>query len=491
MKTNTRTVLPLIETHGGAQATRVSNLAQLRRSVCSCLLWEKEAYESGELIADRIAKLIRVCKPDDVAALAIEAREEFNLRHVPLFIVRELARHPKLSDYPQLVSRTLARVIQRADEINEFLSIYWKNGKEPLSKQVKRGLSWAFHKFDEYKLGKYNADKDITLKDVMFLTHVKPLHSVIAWNGVKIAAATKYRGETFRHTTGDGQLLTKLADDKLETPDTWEVELSAGKDKKETFERLIREGKLGYLALIRNLRNMEQAKCDETLVKNAIIARKGGAERVLPFRFLAAAKAAPRFETALDEAMVANLAAGPKLTGKTIVIVDVSGSMNNPLSEESDMNRLLAACALAAILREVCEDPHIYATGGNDGTRIHKTEEVPARRGMALVDAISKMMYSLGGGGIFLTPVLRWLLNKEKTADRIIVITDEQDCSISAADKPTMAQPFGVHNYMLNVASAKNGIGYKPQWTHVDGFSEAVIRFIVENEREAPIQNLN
>jgi len=54
-------------------------------------------------------------------------------------------------------------------------------------------------------------------------------------------------------------LWRRLAANELANPDTWEVQLSAGADKKETFERLIREKKLGYIALIRKLRNMEQA----------------------------------------------------------------------------------------------------------------------------------------------------------------------------------------------------------------------------------------
>ncbi len=120
MKLNTPTARPVITTHEGAPARHIKPLDQLRRSVCSCLLWEREFYESGETIAKRIATLVHECAPQDVAALAIEAREQFKLRHVPLLLMRELARHPKLVDHPQLVSKTLARVIQRADEPAEF-----------------------------------------------------------------------------------------------------------------------------------------------------------------------------------------------------------------------------------------------------------------------------------------------------------------------------------------------------------------------------------
>src|SRR5205085_494685 len=136
----------------------------------------------------------------------------------------------------------------------------------------------------------------------------------------------------------------------LIAPDTWEVALSGGADKKETFERLLSEGKLGYLALLRNLRNMAEAGVDVDLVRDAIIARKGGAHRVLPFRYVAAARAAPRFEVWLDQALIEAIAEMPILPGKTIVLVDVSGSMDAALSRRSDMKRVDAAAALGAIV---------------------------------------------------------------------------------------------------------------------------------------------
>src|SRR5690606_17796008 len=133
----------------------------------------------------------------------------------------------------------------------------------------------------------------------------------------------------------------------------------------------------------RNLRNMEQAGVDRELIKTALLARKG-AQKVLPFRYVAAAKAAPVFEPWIDQAMLAGLAQLPKLSGTTLVIVDVSSSMyGSQLSHKSDMDRALAACALGSIAREICDVPLVYATAGSDAARVHKTKMVPARRGMA------------------------------------------------------------------------------------------------------------
>lgn len=140
-------------THEGAAARHTSAELQLRRSVLACLLWESQFYEDGIEIASRIAELVPKVAAEKVAALAIEAREQMKLRHVPLLLVREMARQ-KTHRAP--VSETLARVIQRADELAEFVAIYWKDGRVLLSGQVKKGLAAAFPKFDEYQLAKYD-----------------------------------------------------------------------------------------------------------------------------------------------------------------------------------------------------------------------------------------------------------------------------------------------------------------------------------------------
>ncbi len=108
------------------------------------------------------------------------------------------------------------------------------------------------------------------------------------------------------------QLWKRLIAGELATPDTWEVALSAGEGtKRANWERLLAERKLGALALLRNLRNMKDAGVDEQLVLAALDAMK--TERVLPFRFLAAARYAPQWEEALERAMfraVADAASG-------------------------------------------------------------------------------------------------------------------------------------------------------------------------------------
>jgi hypothetical protein len=419
-------------THEGGPARNISPELQLRRSVMACLLWEDQFYEDGVEIAGRIQTLVPKVKPEVVSAIAIEARDRMKLRHAPLLLVREMAR---LKEHRALVAQTLAQVIQRADELAEFVAIYWKDGKTPLSAQVKKGLAQAFRTFDEYQLAKYDRSGPIRLRDVLFLCHAKPRDEEQAALWKRLIAGT------------------------LETPDTWEVALSSSAEKREAWEHLLIDRKLGALALLRNLRNMKEAHVEESLVVAALEGMR--TSRVLPFRFLAAARYVPQWEEPIERAMLSSLAGREKLPGRTVLLVDVSGSMTHALSRRSEMLRTDAAYGLAILLREICEKATVY-TFSND------LAEVPPRRGFALRDAIDA---SQSHGATYLGKALGKIREKY---DRIIVITDEQ-----AHDRVPGPQKSG---YVVNVASNKNGVGYGA-WTHIDGWSEAIVEYICAVEQ--------
>jgi 60 kDa SS-A/Ro ribonucleoprotein len=421
-----------LPTFEGAPAKRINPEQQLRRSVLACLLWESQFYEDGTSIAERIEQEAQAVSPECLAGLAVEARRVHGLRHVPLLLTSLLAKSGG-----KLVADTIEQVVDRADETAEFLSIYWRNGKRPLSAQVKKGLARALRKFDAYQLAKYNRDNAIKLRDVLFMVHAKP--------------KDEDQAATWRALSGG----------TLETPDTWEVALSGGADKRETFERLLRENKLGYLALLRNLRNMAEAGVDTGLMREAVLARRG-ASKVFPFRYVAAARACPQMEPSLDQALSAAIAEMPVLSGRTAILVDVSGSMNDKLSAKSDLKRMDAAAALASIIHG---ERRVF-------TFSSQIVEVPPRHGMAGVDTIIR---SQPHSSTYLGQAVQ-AINQQVPHDRLIVITDEQ-----SADR--VPDPVVKKAYMINVASYRNGVGYG-RWTHVDGFSEGVLRYISLMEEE-------
>lgn len=426
-------------THEGARAKRFTPEQELRRTLMNCMLWEDNFYEDGVSIADRMKQLVPAIAPEKVAALAIEAREAMKLRHAPLLIVREMARHEK---HRVLAADTIARIVQRPDEMTELLAIYWADAlgpmqqrkKQPVSAQIKKGLARALTKFDAYQLAKYDRDGPVRIRDVLFLVHAKP----------KDASQEKVWKE--------------LVDGTLSSADTWEVSLSGGKDKRETFERLIAEKKLGALALLRNLRLMQKADVERATIAKAIEAMR--TDRILPYRFIAAARYAPDFEPELESAMLKSIEGYARLKGRTRLLIDVSGSMDAPLSAQSEMTRLEAACGLAILAREICDTVEIF-------TFSQEVVKIPPRRGFALRDAI---VASQPHGGTWLGKAVEKI---DRKGDRLIAFTDEQ-----AHDQVPAPKGRGT---IINVASYRHGIGHGP-WLRVDGFSEAAIAWIAAQE---------
>lgn len=428
-----------VRTHERAKARAFSPEQQLRRALMNCMLWEDQFYEDGVSIAERMGALVPKVKAETVAAMAIEAREDMKLRHAPLLIVREMARH---EEHKALVASTLERIVQRPDELTEFLAIYWADALGPMqqrktravSAQAKKGLARAFAKFDAYQLAKYDRDGAVRLRDVLFLVHAKP----------KDAAQEK--------------VWKQLVDGTLAAPDTWEVSLSGGADKKETFERLIADGKLGALALLRNLRGMLHAGVPKKTIAKALDAMR--TDHVLPYRFIAAAQHAPELEPELEHAMFRSIEGHARLKGKTRLLVDVSGSMDSALSARSEMRRLDAACGLAVLAREIGDDVEVFTFSNN-------VKKVPPRRGFALRDAIVSSQPHMG------TELGKAIADIDKAGVRLIVFTDEQ--SHDRVDAPK-----GV-GYMVNVASYQHGVG-QGDWRRIDGFSEKILDWIIAVE---------
>jgi hypothetical protein len=419
----------------GTQVPKINAERQLKRITLAAMLWEKQFYLDGKSHAELVKELVAKIAPEKVANLALEARTKFKLRHIPLLLVRELARNGKLQ------ATALTSVIQRPDEMSEFLSIYWQEGKTAVSNQVKKGLAACFNKFSEYQLAKWNKNSAaIKLRDVMFLSHPKP--------------------QSLEQTA----LFQRIASDTLAVPDTWETQLSAGADKCETFTRLMTEKKLGALAFLRNLRNMRDSGVNTSLIRS--YASSVDVTKVLPFRYVAAARIVPEFEDMLESMMFRSLETHDKIPGKTVLVIDVSGSMfGATISQKSDLDRFDAAAALAMLCREVCEEVEIYSFSGN-------AVRVAPRRGFALREAISA---SQNHGGTKLGQAMQ-TINANGSYDRCIVFTDEQ-----SYDRPDAPRGKG---YVVNVASYENGVNHNA-WTEVNGFSEAVIDYIQALEREA------
>jgi 60 kDa SS-A/Ro ribonucleoprotein len=318
-------------------------------------------YEKADARLERIRELMRKCDPAFISALAIYARSEMYMRSIPLVLSVELA---KLFPGNAWVKQTVTGVVQRADEITELLAYYQMANERKgvkklnkLSKQIQKGLASAFNRFDEYQFSKYNRDAEIKLRDALFLVHPKAKNE------------------------SQQLVFNKIATKSLAVAYTWETELSAlGQVKYENaeakaaafrakWESLIESGKIGYMALLRNLRNIVQAEVSfahikmvcASLTDPSAIARS----KQFPFRFLAAYREVKELKSdcvsfllnALEDAViksVQNLNGFPE-NARVMIACDVSGSMQKPVSPKSKVLLYDIGLMLGMLMQSKCQ----------------------------------------------------------------------------------------------------------------------------------------
>lgn len=278
-------------------------------------------YRSANDTFERLKFLIGICDKQFVAKAAVYARTKFGMRSITHVVASELAKHISGQEWAK---DFYSAIVYRPDDMMEILSYHKSNnGKVPNS--MKKGIAAAFDKFDAYSLGKYRGEgKGIKLVDVANMVHPVPVEK-------------------------NAEAIKALVNGELRSFDTWEVELSkAGQNasneeekavlKRGVWERIVGENKLGYFALLRNLRNIiEQAPnvvpaALERLVNEQAIKKS----LVLPFRFTTAFEEVAKLNDgkivrevlmALNKAVDISINNVPKFDGETLVVLDVSGSM--------------------------------------------------------------------------------------------------------------------------------------------------------------------
>jgi len=409
----------------GAEAYKLSPEWQLYTAAVTSSLSDK-FYENTGTQIERIRHLIAKCNPVFVAKLAAYTRQKMNLRSIPLVLAVELA---KVHRGDSTVSKMVSQIVKRADEITELLAYYQlaNNRKDikklnRLSKQLQAGLQEAFNRFDEYQFAKYNRDAEIKLKDALFLVHPKAKDEA------------------------QQVLFNKIVNNTLETPYTWETELSAlGQVKYKSeeektiafrmkWEELIDSRKVGYMALMRNLRNILEAKVSQEYIAK-ICDTLSSAETVrrskqLPFRFLVAYREiskvksayAGRIMDALEQAVTVSAENIPGFGERTSVLIacDVSGSMQSPVSPKSKILSYDIGLMLAMLLKSRCSN----AITGMFGDK-WKIINVPTKGILANVDAFYRREGEVGyaTNGYL---VIEDLVKRKEQVDKVMIFTDLQ-----------------------------------------------------------------
>jgi hypothetical protein len=436
----------------GGSAYKMSEKFELAALVLTSFV-EDKYYESSKDTINRMVKLAEKTDPVFLGKLAVYARREAHMRSASHILLAELARlHKGQKD-------VLRAGFERPDDMCEVVAYYGNKYGKPLPNALKKAIRENLRELNAYQLGKYKgAGKDVKMIDLFNLVHPAP----------KDEAQGTMWGEFLKGT--------------LKAPETWEVGVSAGKTEAEragAFEKLIVENKMGYMALLKNLRNFSKYKLsNEVLQKVAETIQdpeKVAKSKQLPFRFLSAYKHAENtmlkdaVSVAIDHA-IGNL---PKFEGQTVVVVDVSGSMKSRLSSESEMEYADIARLFGCAMFKA--NPYNTMIIGFD----HRPYRYNLSSRTPLIDLYSAIPVT--GGSTELHTVFEAMANENIPADRIVILSDMQSYNGSSTSSfERYKQKTGFNPSIISIDLAGLGTHQFPEdrITFISGWSEKVFDVI-------------
>lgn len=410
-------------------------------------------YEGATEQVDRLGKLIEANDPLFVARALVFARDEFGMRSITHAGAAMLGKKASGTKWG---TDFYNAIVVRPDDMTETLAFTLANSL-PLTNAMRKGFAKAFARLTPYQMAKYRGDgKGVKLLDVANL--VRP-----------------------KQSTRNAGALSALMTGQLKSDATWEAMLSAaGSDavkKAKAWHDLLTENKLGYFALLRNLRNIAQQAPEALDLALAQLKdpNRVGKARVLPFRYQAAyneliGQRIPRERDILwsiDEAAELALANVPKLDGDTLVALDVSGSMEGrPLSIGSLFAAILAKANQADLLT--------FATGHHWNT-VERMGVLP----------MSRNMKAPGGG----TDFNQVFVGLKKKYDRIIILSDMQawvDHHTPAASFAAYRRLTGADPHIWSFDLNGHGTMQFPEGRvkAVAGFSEKVFGLMAMLEKD-------
>lgn len=451
---------PTIKTvnHEGHAAYQMQAKEKLVTQVLTSFFNEEKFYGDNSCdILKTLQEVIRV-DPEFVSNLAVFARREFNMRSISHVLTAYLAHEPAGKPF---VRSTVKGVAVRGDDITEIMSCYLDTFEKPIPNSLKKGIGDVLKNLDEYSLAKYKGEsKSVKMRDLLCLCRPKPQN-----------------GE-------QAELWSRCLEGKLAIPETWETQLSAKGNTKEVWQDLIDGGKVGYMALLRNLRNIIKAHPDNLdkvyeKLRDPAAVRKS---KQLPFRYLSAYKTlkdeclgSSKTYDVLEDALDASIANLPKLPGKTVIAIDISGSMCDPVSAKSNVRCYEIAMLLGLIANRICDDAIVY-------TFNHGVYNVTVPKRISILNEVSKTRCY---GGTAMELPFAAMIDQKVKADRIIILSDNE-CNSSwrgtvqgYADQYRRQTGNDIWVHAIDLQGYGTQQFHGPKTNVIAGWSEKVFDFIL------------
>jgi hypothetical protein len=499
----------VLRTYQGGRGRERDARSELFLLAVANFVSQQTFYESGADRDDRFATLVRelaVTDPDWTAGLLGWLRGEGNLRTAAVVGAAEYVKarlDAGATDGPSN-RQVVDSVLRRPDEPGELLAYWTARYGRAIPKPVKRGVADAVRRlYGGKSLLKYDtASKGYRFGDILNLVHAAPDPDK-AWQGelFQYALDRRHHPDT-AVPPASNQVLTAhralmalpvaqrravvTAADGAErlaaAGMTWEALAGwlQGPMDKAAWEAVIPS--MGSMALVRNLRNFDEAGVSDEVAARVAAKISDPAEvarsRQFPFRYLAAYQHAPslRWSYPLEQALGHSLANVPALPGRTLVLVDRSGSMFfSRLSDRSELNRADAAAIFGTALALRAADADLVEFGTTS-----------KRLDFGAGESVLKVLERFGDlGGTDTTSAVR---SHYRGQDRVLIITDEQ-YAYSRHGDPTEQVPAGIPVYTWNLAGYRPGHGEsgKANRHTFGGLSDAAFRMVplLESARDA------
>lgn len=502
-------------TYNGGKAWTRDTMSELVFLAVTNMVGEATFYESAEGRDDRFVKLCReaaVNQPADFLGFVTWLRGEANMRSASLVAAAEgvrarlayfrtLAMSPGPDSYaPEDIGtwnrKIVNAVLQRPDEPGEFLAYWTEHYGRNLPMPVKRGVGDAVRRmWSERSLLKYDTESHgWRWGDVLDLTHPAPaddkpwqgdlftyaLHRRHGYPGQVPETLTMVRRNALLRSEGSpGDWLSPsvLRDAGM----TWEDALSAvgsTVDKARLWEALIPN--MGVMALIRNLRNFDEAgvsdKAAQVVIDKLTDPEQIARSRQFPYRFLSAYRAAPslRWGYALETAMKHATANVPAFRGRTLVMVDTSASMRHSVSGDSQVRHLDVAMLTGVVLAHKSTGP-VDLVGFAD-----QWFDYPVTKGGSIlrgIDGMNRLVGTVGHG----TNTANALAANFRAHDRVVIVHDGQfghwryNYASVSASVPAHVPLFSIDTTGYKASPVDTS---KPNRYEVGGFSDKLFTMI-------------
>ncbi|GAA5047434.1 hypothetical protein HNP84_000368 [Thermocatellispora tengchongensis] len=470
----TSEAVPSGRTHEGAPGYARDTKSELFLLAVANMVGEDTFYEGKNERDARFRALVHKVAVDDgewMAAFLTWLRGTGNMRTASVVGALEAVAARLAEGLAGGNRQMVAAVLQRADEPGEALAYWTSQYGRAVPKPVKRGIADAVQRlYTERNLAKYDTDsKGYRFGDVVDLVHPAPAADK-PWQGDLFAHALdrrhgrdkpipeslsmlRRRAELLALPVAERRTVLDEAPERLAAAGmTWEALAGwlQGPMDAQAWTTMIPS--MGYMACLRNLRNFDEAGVPDDVAAR-VAAKLADPDEVarsrqFPFRFLAAYKHAPslRWAHALEQALGHSLANVPALTGRTLILVDRSGSMFDGISARTKLNRADSAAVFGAALAVRAAGADLVEFGTH-------SKPVPFRRSESVLRIVERFG-SLGG-----TNTAVAVRRHYRGHDRVVIVTDEQAWAGYRGEEPTRQVPPHVPVYTWNLAGYRFGHG--------------------------------